>query len=139
MRIWRNELRYEGGGDDRLRRPLAGIYKQEFQRESLLVSLMGLLAAQGEWNLRHRRCPGTAQNISVSAATHAHTRTMTQIARPTSSFLTYGSRMRRVRKGVDSDWPRKTRIGSSSYWWEMRNRMAMLKGRNSCAPRQYLA
>jgi len=40
---------------------------------------------------------------------------VTQMARPRSNFLTYGSRMRRVRNGVVSLCPKKTRIGSSSY------------------------
>jgi len=80
------------------------------------------------WN--HSRCPGTAQNNSVSAVTKAATSVVTQIARPRSSFLTYGSRMRSVRKGVVSDWPRKTSMGSSSYWCEMRKRTAIVNGIN---------
>ena len=67
----------------------------------------------------------------VSATEQAATRTETQMARPSSSFLTYGSRMLSVRKGVDSDWPRKTRTGSSSYWCEMRKRMASVYGMNN--------
>ena len=57
--------------------------------------------------------------MRVRAATHAATRMLTQIARPMRSFLTYGSRIRRVRKGVDSDCKKNTRTGSNSYWWEM--------------------
>lgn len=63
--------------------------------------------------------------------TNAATRSMTQIARPSSSFFTYGSRMRKVLNGVVSDCPRKTRIGSSSYWWLMRSRMEIVKGMKS--------
>lgn len=69
----------------------------------------------------------------VSPTVKAVTRMVTQMARPIRSFLTYGSRILSVLKGVDSDWPRKTSIGSSSYWWEMRKRMAMEKGRKSCS------
>ena len=43
------------------------------------------------------------------------TRTVTQMARTSRSFFKYGSRMVSVRKGVVSDWFRKTRMGSSSY------------------------
>lgn len=66
-------------------------------------------------NLDYSRCPGTPQNIKVIPVVRAATRTVTQIALPTSNFLTYGSRIVSVRKGVDSDCPKKTRIGSSSY------------------------
>ena len=48
-------------------------------------------------------CPGTAQKRRVRAATHAATSRVTQIARPMSNLRTYGSRIVRVRKGVDSD------------------------------------
>ena len=40
----------------------------------------------------YSRCPGTAQKMSVSATETAATKTVTHIARPSSSFLTYGSR-----------------------------------------------
>lgn len=63
----------------------------------------------------YKRWPGTAQNIMVRATVQAATSVETHNARPTRSFLTYGSRMRSVRNGVDSDWPKKTRIGSNSY------------------------
>ena len=79
----------------------------------------------------YSRCPGTAQKMSVSATETAATKTVTHIARPSSSFLTYGSRMCSVRNGVDSDWPRKTSSGSSSYWWEMRKRTASVYGMKS--------
>ena len=51
----------------------------------------------------HRRWPGTAQKMSVRAVTQAATRMVTQTARPRRSFLTYGSRICNVRKGVVSD------------------------------------
>ena len=82
-------------------------------------------------NGHHNLCPGTAQNIIVSATVHEATRTDTQIARPSRSFLTYGSRMCSVRNGVDSDWPKKTSTGSSSYWCEIRKRMASVYGMKS--------
>lgn len=37
-----------------------------------------------------------------------------------------------VRNGVVSDCMKKTSIGSSSYWCEMRKRMAKVKGMKSC-------
>jgi len=36
----------------------------------------------------HNRCPGTAQKIIVKAVTNMATRTLTQIALPSSSFFT---------------------------------------------------
>jgi hypothetical protein len=78
-----------------------------------------------------RRCPGTAQKMSVRAVAMIPTRTTTQIARPRRSFFTYGSLMARVRNGVDSERLRKTRRGSSSYWCEMRSRTAIVKGMKS--------
>jgi len=80
----------------------------------------------------YSRCPGTAQNIRVKTVTRIATTIETQTARPNSRFLTYGSRIVNVRKGVDSDWPKKTRRGSSSYWWEMRKRIAKVNGMKSC-------
>ena len=65
--------------------------------------------------LHYSLCPGTAQNNKVNPVTNAATRTDTQIARPRRSFFTYGSRMVRVLNGVVSDWPKKTKMGSSSY------------------------
>jgi len=76
----------------------------------------------------YNRCPGTPQNKSVREVDRTATTIVTQIARPRSNFLTYGSRMVRVRKGVDSDWRRKTRIGSNSYWCEMSRRIATMNG-----------
>jgi hypothetical protein len=80
---------------------------------------------------RYSLWPGTAQNSIVRATVNAKTRTVTQMARPINSFLTYGSRIVRVRKGVVSDWRRKTRIGSSSYWCETKKRMANENGMKS--------
>lgn len=55
------------------------------------------------WLAGYNRYPGTPQNRSVRAVDRTATTMVTQIARPRSSFLTYGSRIVRVRKGVDSD------------------------------------
>lgn len=79
----------------------------------LIVSIFDMLGTR--LGGPYRRWPGTAQKSSVKAVTNAVTSTLTQMARPTRSFFTYGSRMVSVRKGVVSDWPKKTRIGSSSY------------------------
>jgi hypothetical protein len=67
-----------------------------------------------------------------SRAQDAATRTVTQTARPIRSFFTYGSRMVSVRKGVVSDWRKKMRIGSCSYWYDIRKRTAKKKGIYSC-------
>jgi hypothetical protein len=64
----------------------------------------------------------------VNAVAHSATSTATQIARPSSSFFTYGSLIASVRNGVLSDLLRKTRTGSSSYWCDTRRVNAMMKG-----------
>lgn len=70
--------------------------------------------------------------MSVRTELKMDTRTITQAARPRSSFFTYGSRMVSVRKGVVSDWRRKMRIGSCSYWYDIRKSTAKKKGIYSC-------
>ena len=60
---------------------------------------MGIKMRPADYN----RCPGTPQNRRVRPVDKTATTIMTQIPRPRSNFLTYGSRIVRVRKGVDSD------------------------------------